>query len=211
MGGKFPSCEHRLWRISNNIVNRMILYLFSEMFMWMWVGTWRSRVCIPWRGSLRRRFMSKQVLERSIFKRSKWIHFKRIVDCSALMYWRRLKIWRWWWITCRLSILTNSSRHWWTIWVVQNQSSGSRWCLYIISRCLKVFINHWVKQDFQHLICIWYIRYCRSGMLYKTWTDWFRRQKFRRGSCTDVYKSHLLSQLNECDVNGFQDLSGSFL
>lgn len=56
-----------------------------------------------------------------------------------------------------------------------------------------------------------YIKYCRRGILYKTWNDWFRRQKFRRGSCTDVYRSRKLSQLNECDVNGFQDLSGSFV
>lgn len=48
-------------------------------------------------------------------------------------------------------------------------------------------------------------------MLYKTWTEWFMRQKFRRGSCTDVYRSHLLRQLNECDVNGYQNLSGSIV
>ena len=127
------------------------------------VGRNMKKPCLyPLKKMSQQRIQKQTCFERSIFKRSKWIHFKRIVDCSALMYWRRLKVWRWWWVTCRLSILINSKRHWWTIWVVQNWSSGSWWCKWIISRCLEVFIKRLVKLYLQMLTCRWYIGYMQE-------------------------------------------------
>nr|GFB02938.1 hypothetical protein [Tanacetum cinerariifolium]GFB02944.1 hypothetical protein [Tanacetum cinerariifolium] len=38
-----------------------------------------------------------------------------------------------------------------------------------------------------------------------------RRQKNRSGSCTEMHRSHWLSQLIELNVNGFHDSSGSLV
>ncbi|GKF16156.1 hypothetical protein Tco_0061074 [Tanacetum coccineum] len=68
-----------------------------------------------------------------------------------------------------------------------------------------------LDMEYKFLIGRRYIRSSRRRIGYEPRTNRSRRQKVMCGSWTGVYRSCLLSQLIECDVNSFHDLSGPFV